>query len=231
MLPVPEAHDIALSYSHWRLLGVVSMGMTMAVKAFFDGIGKTWVHLVSALVMNVVQRAALLAVHLRQRSARHPRDGRAGRRLRCVRLDLGWPRHHGLLRGSRADEVPARPLVEHLAQPDVGHPEAVDPRGARDHRDDGRLRPLHEGGGPSSTRPRRFSRRPASARPSTARPPPTSSRSSSSRSPPAWRSAPRPRRSSRSRSPRSNPIRPRASGGPACGSVSCCSASSASSKA
>jgi MATE family multidrug resistance protein len=53
MLPVAEAHDIALSYSHWRLLGVVSMGMTMAVKAFFDGIGKTWVHLVSALVMNV----------------------------------------------------------------------------------------------------------------------------------------------------------------------------------
>jgi putative MATE family efflux protein len=27
--------------------------MTMAVKAFFDGIGKTWVHLVSALIMNV----------------------------------------------------------------------------------------------------------------------------------------------------------------------------------
>jgi len=52
MLPVPEAHALALSYSKWRLLGVVSMGMTMAVKAFFDGIGKTWVHLVSALVMN-----------------------------------------------------------------------------------------------------------------------------------------------------------------------------------
>ena len=53
MLPVPEAHAIALSYSKWRLLGVVSMGMTMAIKAFFDGIGKTWVHLVSALIMNV----------------------------------------------------------------------------------------------------------------------------------------------------------------------------------
>jgi MATE family multidrug resistance protein len=53
MLPVPEAHGIALSYSKWRLLGVVSMGMTMAIKAFFDGIGKTWVHLVSALIMNV----------------------------------------------------------------------------------------------------------------------------------------------------------------------------------
>jgi putative MATE family efflux protein len=54
LLPVPEAHAIALSYSKWRLLGVVSMGMTMAFKAFFDGIGKTWVHLVSALVMNVL---------------------------------------------------------------------------------------------------------------------------------------------------------------------------------
>jgi putative MATE family efflux protein len=53
MLPVPEAHAIAHAYSKWRLLGVVSMGMTMALKAFFDGIGKTWVHLVSALVMNV----------------------------------------------------------------------------------------------------------------------------------------------------------------------------------
>ena len=53
MLPVPEAHAIALSYSKWRLLGVMSMGMTMAFKAFFDGIGKTWVHLVSAVIMNV----------------------------------------------------------------------------------------------------------------------------------------------------------------------------------
>lgn len=53
ILKVPEAHVIALSYSRWRLLGIVSMGSTMALKAFFDGIGKTWVHLVSALVMNV----------------------------------------------------------------------------------------------------------------------------------------------------------------------------------
>ena len=48
-----EAHGIALAYSKWRLLGIVSMSMTMAFKAFFDGIGKTWVHLVSALIMNV----------------------------------------------------------------------------------------------------------------------------------------------------------------------------------
>lgn len=54
ILRVPEAHDIAYSYSKWRLLGIVSMATTMALKAFFDGIGKTWVHLVSALAMNVV---------------------------------------------------------------------------------------------------------------------------------------------------------------------------------
>lgn len=53
ILKVPESHAIALSYSKWRLLGIVSMASTMALKAFFDGIGKTWVHLVSALVMNV----------------------------------------------------------------------------------------------------------------------------------------------------------------------------------
>src|SRR5438477_68554 len=32
---------------------VISMAMTMAIKAFFDGVGKTHVHLVAALVMNV----------------------------------------------------------------------------------------------------------------------------------------------------------------------------------
>jgi putative MATE family efflux protein len=54
ILKVPEAHGIALAYSRWRLLGIISMSMTMAIKAFFDGIGKTWVHLVSAVVMNVL---------------------------------------------------------------------------------------------------------------------------------------------------------------------------------
>jgi putative MATE family efflux protein len=53
ILKVPEAHEIAYRYSSWRLLGIVSMAGTMALKAFFDGIGKTWVHLVSAVVMNV----------------------------------------------------------------------------------------------------------------------------------------------------------------------------------
>ena len=49
---VPEKAEIMLAYTRWRLFGVISMAMTMAIKAFFDGIGKTWVHLVSALIMN-----------------------------------------------------------------------------------------------------------------------------------------------------------------------------------
>ncbi|WP_394823380.1 MATE family efflux transporter [Pendulispora albinea] len=43
----------ATAYARWRLLGVISMATTMAVKSFFDGIGRTYVHLVAALVMNV----------------------------------------------------------------------------------------------------------------------------------------------------------------------------------
>src|SRR5580658_9475322 len=53
MIGVPQVQAVALSYTRWRLLGVVSMALTMAIKAFFDGIGKTHVHLVAALVMNV----------------------------------------------------------------------------------------------------------------------------------------------------------------------------------
>jgi putative MATE family efflux protein len=51
MIAVPEVRHIA--YTRWRLLGIVSMAATMAIKAFFDGIGKTHVHLVAAIVMNV----------------------------------------------------------------------------------------------------------------------------------------------------------------------------------
>jgi putative MATE family efflux protein len=49
----PDVQNIILRYSRYRLLGVISMGMTMGIKAFFDGVGRTRVHLVAALVMNV----------------------------------------------------------------------------------------------------------------------------------------------------------------------------------
>ncbi|HWL89521.1 MAG TPA: MATE family efflux transporter, partial [Polyangiaceae bacterium] len=53
MLKNREVLELATAYSRWRLLGIISMATTMAVKSFFDGIGKTYVHLVAALVMNV----------------------------------------------------------------------------------------------------------------------------------------------------------------------------------
>jgi multidrug resistance protein, MATE family len=52
MVRVPEVQEVAIDYSRWRLYGVISMAATMAIKAFFDGLGKTHVHLVAAIVMN-----------------------------------------------------------------------------------------------------------------------------------------------------------------------------------
>ena len=54
MIEVPEVQNIALSYTRWRLLGIISMAASMGIKAFFDGIGRTHVHLVAAIAMNVV---------------------------------------------------------------------------------------------------------------------------------------------------------------------------------
>lgn len=53
MIEVPEVQSIAIDYTRWRLFGVISMATTMAIKAFFDGVGKTHVHMVAAIVMNV----------------------------------------------------------------------------------------------------------------------------------------------------------------------------------
>jgi MATE family multidrug resistance protein len=52
MVEVPEVRDVAIEYTRWRLLGVISMAATMGIKAFFDGIGRTHVHLVASVVMN-----------------------------------------------------------------------------------------------------------------------------------------------------------------------------------
>jgi multidrug resistance protein, MATE family len=57
MLKVPEVRAAADVYLKWRLLGITSMAVTFAFKAFFDGIGKTYVHLVSAVVMNALNIA------------------------------------------------------------------------------------------------------------------------------------------------------------------------------
>lgn len=50
----PAVRDAAHAYLKWRLLGITSMAATFALKAFFDGIGKTYVHLVASIAMNVL---------------------------------------------------------------------------------------------------------------------------------------------------------------------------------
>ncbi len=50
----PAVLEIAISYSRWRMFGIISMAMTMSSKAFFDGIGRTAVHFVASAVMNIV---------------------------------------------------------------------------------------------------------------------------------------------------------------------------------
>lgn len=76
LIKVPEVREAAQAYLSWRLLGITSMAVTFAFKAFFDAIGKTHVHLVSALVMNVINVA--LCVVLIFGKAGFPRMGIAG---------------------------------------------------------------------------------------------------------------------------------------------------------
>ena len=45
--------DLGVEYSQYRMLGVLSMVATVSYKSFFDGIGKTHVHMVAAIVMNI----------------------------------------------------------------------------------------------------------------------------------------------------------------------------------
>jgi putative MATE family efflux protein len=60
-LKVEGVRQAADGYLRWRLLGITSMAVTFAFKAFFDGIGRTHVHLVSAVVMNVLNVALCYA--------------------------------------------------------------------------------------------------------------------------------------------------------------------------
>jgi putative MATE family efflux protein len=54
IIKVPEVREAARGYLRWRLLGILSMAATFALKAFFDGIGRTGVHFVASIVMNVM---------------------------------------------------------------------------------------------------------------------------------------------------------------------------------
>jgi len=53
----PEVRAVGTSYLNYRLLGITSMAVTFSFKAFFDGIGKTQVHMVASVIMNVINVA------------------------------------------------------------------------------------------------------------------------------------------------------------------------------
>jgi putative MATE family efflux protein len=53
----PEVVRLGVTYTQIRFLGVANMAMTASYKSFFDGIGKTHVHMVAAFAMNALNLA------------------------------------------------------------------------------------------------------------------------------------------------------------------------------
>jgi Na+-driven multidrug efflux pump len=49
----PDVLKVGIPYAQLRFVGVLSMVATISYKAFFDGIGKTYVHMIASIVMNV----------------------------------------------------------------------------------------------------------------------------------------------------------------------------------
>jgi multidrug resistance protein, MATE family len=72
----PEVRTVATGYLDYRLLGITSMAVTFSFKAFFDGIGKTHVHMVASVIMNVINVALCIIFIFGKLGA--PRMGMAG---------------------------------------------------------------------------------------------------------------------------------------------------------
>lgn len=78
ILKVEGAQKAAAAYLRWRLLGITSMAATFAFKAFFDGLGKTHVHLFSAVVMNALNIVLCLLLIFGNETLGLPKMGIAG---------------------------------------------------------------------------------------------------------------------------------------------------------
>ncbi len=76
IIQVPAVQVAAEQYLQWRLLGIASMVTTFSFKSFFDGIGKTHVHMWSAVVMNALNIVLCLLLIFGKLGA--PRMGIAG---------------------------------------------------------------------------------------------------------------------------------------------------------
>jgi putative MATE family efflux protein len=62
LIDVPEVREAARGYLGWRLVGILSMVTTFSFKAFFDGIGKTHVHMIASIVMNIANVLLCIAL-------------------------------------------------------------------------------------------------------------------------------------------------------------------------
>ncbi len=53
----PQVISLGSDYARWRFLGVASMAATAGCKAFYDGVGRTHLHLFAAVLMNIFNAA------------------------------------------------------------------------------------------------------------------------------------------------------------------------------
>ena len=89
LITAPHVREQASHYLGFRILGVSSMVMTFSLKAFFDGIGKTYVHMISSIVMNVVNVVLCIVLIFGRYGA--PRLGIQGAGIAgCVSSWLGF---------------------------------------------------------------------------------------------------------------------------------------------
>lgn len=84
LVKVPGPRDAANAYLSWRLLGITSMAATFAFKSFFDGIGKTHIHLISAVVMNAINIGLCVILIFGNETLGAPKMGIAGAGLAGV---------------------------------------------------------------------------------------------------------------------------------------------------
>lgn len=53
----PEVQRIGIAFCQVRFLGILPMVLTASLKSFYDGIGRTYVHMVVAIAMNIINLA------------------------------------------------------------------------------------------------------------------------------------------------------------------------------
>jgi MATE family multidrug resistance protein len=53
----PQVQAIGIEFCQIRFLGILPMVVTASVKSFYDGLGRTWIHMTVAIAMNIINLA------------------------------------------------------------------------------------------------------------------------------------------------------------------------------